>query len=79
MIENDVFDSNSLLKLIDNTFYWVKFLGAPIRDQNADDAKKRVLEADPQKIVSTFIKEVNLCIDYIDEDIINFINTSKVI
>ena len=79
MIENDVFDSNSLLKLIDNTFYWVKFLGAPIRDQNADDAKKRVLEADPQKIVSTFIKEVNLCIDYIYEDIINFINTSKVI
>ena len=77
MLENNVFDNNSLLKLVDNTYYWIKFLGAPARDTLADESKKRVLESEQGKIVSTFIREVNMCIDYIDEDIINYIKETK--
>lgn len=77
MLENNVFDNNSLLKLVNLTFYWIKFLGAPARDKLVDDAKLKVLHAESSKIVSTFIREVNLCIDYIDEDIINYIKETK--
>ena len=77
MIENDVFDNNSLIKLINTAFYWVKFLGAPVRDKNVEESKNRVLTSDPSKVISTFIKEINICIDYIDEDIINFIKETK--
>ena len=77
MIENGVFDNNSLLKLITTAFYWVKFLGAPIRDKIIDDSKQRVLSSEPGKIISTFIREINMCIDYTDEDIIKFIKETN--
>ena len=77
MIENGVFDNNSLIKLINTAFYWVKFLGAPIRDKATDESKDRVLTSEPSKIISTFIREINMCIDYIDEDIIKFIKETK--
>jgi hypothetical protein len=73
MIVNDVFDMDSLLKLINNTFNWIKKLQAPIRDQSTEDSKQRVLNSQPEKIVSTFIREVNVCIDYIEEDVVKFI------
>lgn len=77
MIENDVFNNDSLIKLINTAFYWVKFLGAPIRDKDVDESKNRVLTSEPVKIVSTFIREINMCIDNIDQDIINFIKETK--
>jgi len=77
MITNDAFDLDSLLKLINNTFLWVGRLQAPIRDKETEEAKKRVLNAEPNKMVSTFIKEVNLCINNIDEDIYNYIALQK--
>jgi len=77
MIENDIFNNVDLMKLINTTFEWIKFLGAPTRDELADQAKMRILSSEHNKIVSTFIKEVNTCIDYIDEDIINFIKENK--
>lgn len=77
MLENDVFDLESLLKLVNNTFKWVKLLQAPARDKTTEDAKSRVLSAPPEKMVSTFIKEVNFCIDLLDEDFVNFINEKK--
>jgi hypothetical protein len=77
MIEHDIFNTEDLMKLINTTFEWIKFLGAPARDEVADQAKMRILSSEPNKIVSTFIKEVNICIDYIDEDIINFIKETK--
>ena len=77
MIENDVFNYESLFKLINTTFYWIETLQAPARDQSTKDAKERVLRVQPEKMVSTFIKEVNQCIDLLDEDFINFIKTSN--
>ena len=72
MIRNDVFDSTSMIKLINNTFKWVKKLQAPYRDEYTKIAEERVLKSSFDKIVSEFIKEVNTCIDFIDEDMKNF-------
>lgn len=71
MIRNDVFDQKSMLNLINITYYWIYKLQAPIRDQETDQSKKRVLNSETSTIVSTFIIEVNKCIDNIDEDLKN--------
>ena len=75
MIKNDVFDSISMMKLVNNTFDWIMRLQAPVRDEYAKEAKNRVLNSPPEKMVSIFIKEVNLCIDFIDEDMQSFKKT----
>ena len=75
MIENDVFDSNSFLKLLNTTYYWIETLQAPERDSFTKNSKQRILEAPSEKTVSTFIKEVNLCIDLLDKDFANFIKS----
>jgi len=77
MIENDVFNVDSLFKLINTTFYWIETLQAPARDHSTKEAKNRVLNAPQEKTVSTFIKEVNQCIDSLDEDFLNFIKSSN--
>jgi hypothetical protein len=77
MIENDVFNVDSLFKLINMTFYWIETLQSPARDQTTKEAKDMVLNASPEKMVSTFIKEVNGCIDLLDEDFENFIKISN--
>ena len=77
MIENDVFNFDSLFKLINTTFYWIETLQSPARDQTTKEAKNRVLSVQPEKMVSTFIKEVNQCIDLLDEDFLNFIKASN--
>lgn len=77
MIENDVFNVDSLFKLINTTFYWIETLQAPVRDKSTKEAKSRVLNAPREKMVSTFIKEVNQCIDLLDEDFENFIKASN--
>ena len=75
MIENDVFNMESLEKLVNTTFYWVESLQAPQRDSETREAKQRVFSASKEKMVSTFIKEVNKCIDTLDKDLIKYINT----
>ena len=77
MIENYVFIVDSLFKLINTTFYWIETLQSPARDQTTKEAKNRVLNVQPDKMVSTFIKEVNGCIDLLDEDFENFIKISN--
>lgn len=77
MIENDVFNTDSLFKLINTTFYWIETLQSPARDQSTKDAKNRVLNAPQEKMVSTFIKEVNQCIDLLDEDFVYFIEMNN--
>ena len=72
MISNDVFDQDSMLKLVNNTFGWIYKLQAPVRDQETDDAKKRVLSSEPSKMISTFLKEIHICIDNIETDIKEF-------
>jgi len=70
MIKNDVFDFNSMIKLVENTFFWIEKLQAPARDEYTREAKNRVLEIKSAKIVAEYIKEVNTCLDFIDEDMI---------
>jgi hypothetical protein len=72
MISNDVFDSISMMKLINNTFYWIEQIQAPIRDDFSNKAKEIVLSSEPNKIVSSFLKEVYKCLEYLDDDMYNF-------
>ena len=73
MIQNDVFDFVSMKKLIENTFYWIKQLQAPIRDEFTEISKNKILNTtEYTKIVSIYLKEVYKCLDYLDEDIYNF-------
>lgn len=73
MISNDVFYKNSMLSLVDNTFNWIERLQAPVRDETSKEAKNRVLMCDPQRIVSTFLKEVHYCINFIEDDMQSFL------
>jgi hypothetical protein len=72
MIENKVFHYESVLKLINNSFYWILQLQAPVRDEYTNKAKQKILESDPKNIISTFLKELHICIDYIYEDILAY-------
>lgn len=72
MISNDVFFKDSMLNLIDNTFAWIEKLQAPVRDESTKEAKNRVLSSEPQRIVSTFLKEVHYCINFIEDDMFKF-------
>jgi len=72
MISNDVFDQVSMLKLVNNTFAWIQKLQAPARDEETNNAKNRVLSSEPSKMISTFLKEIHICIDNIETDIKEF-------
>ena len=74
MYENDVFNFESMLKLINNTFSWILKLQAPIRDTSTIEAKSKVLNADPKKIISVYLKEVHNCIEQIEKDIMDLKN-----
>jgi hypothetical protein len=76
-IENNVFDMDSLLRLVNTTYYWIKMLQAPIRDQSTEQSKNNILTAKPEKMVSTYIREVNKCLDYLDEDLVKFLEITK--
>lgn len=77
MIRNDVFSQESMIKLVDNTFYWIKYLGAPYRDQDIDNSKKKVLESPLNKIISVFLKEVHQCLTFYDEDMERILKQQK--
>jgi hypothetical protein len=77
MIRNDVFSQESMIKLVDNTFYWIKYLGAPYRDNDIDGSKKKVLESPLNKIISVFLKEVHQCLTFYDEDMQQFFKQQK--
>jgi heme oxygenase len=72
MVENNVFDTNSFIKLVDTVYYWIEYLQAPIRDVETNESKKKVLKSDSSKFISTFITEVHVCIDNIEQDIKEF-------
>jgi len=77
MIKNDVFDFNTLFNLINNTFDWIKKLEAPARDESTEISRQKVLNSEPNHIVSNFICETHKCIEYIEEDLINYYNNLK--
>ena len=73
LISNDVFDFNSMIKLINTTFDWIMKLQAPVHDKTTIETQKLVLKSNPKKIVPIFIKEVHKCLDQIDSDLQNLI------
>ena len=73
MIINDVFEQESLVKLVNNTFSWIEKLQAPIRDETTKESKNRVLNAEPTKSISTFLRETHTCLDIMENDFENFI------
>ena len=77
MIENDAFSMDSLLKLVNNTFYWIEKLQAPERDNETKKSKQIIFETSKDKIVSTFVREANRCVDFLDLDFENFVNNKK--
>ena len=77
MIRADVFSPDSMVKLVNNTFYWIKFLGAPYRDEEIDISKQKVLNTAPNKIISVFLKEVHDCLSFYDEDMKRILTTNK--
>jgi hypothetical protein len=77
MIENDAFSMDSLLKLVNNTFYWIEKLQAPERDNETKKSKQIIFGASKDKIVSTFVREANRCVDFLDLDFENFVNNKK--
>ena len=72
MIENDVFDYNSMVKLIDTTFFWIKQLQAPERDQYLKESKTKVLNSNPEEIIGNFLRAVHDLIDKLYEDLENY-------
>ena len=73
MIEHGVFDGTSMLGLVNSTFRWIKQLHCPFRDKEADAAKARVMECTTMdEVVPKFIKEVTICLDYMDHDMAEF-------
>ena len=78
MCSNDVFDYISMGKLINNTFDWIKKLQAPIRDEFLEESKNRVLQTtDAAKIISTFLKEIHICLDIYEKDMIEFFSKKE--
>jgi len=78
MITNDVFDQNSFLKLVNNTFGWIDKLQAPVRDESTKESKNRVLSSDPQNFISTFLKEIHNCLDNLEYDMENYFTPLKI-
>jgi hypothetical protein len=75
MIRADVFNMDSMVKLVSNTFYWIKEVGAPERDESIDQAKEKVLTSSPEKMISTFLREVHQCLDVYHADMNNYIRS----
>ena len=73
MVEKNAFDGQSMLGLVNSTFEWIKRLQCPARDKQADEAKTRVMQCTTMEtVVPLFIEEVNKCMDYMDEDMTEF-------
>lgn len=71
MIENKVFNQDSVIKLINNTYYWVQSLQAPMRDTMLFESKNRVFNSSPDEIIGIFLKEIHLLIDQLYKDVNN--------
>jgi len=77
MISNNVFDFNSMHGLITNTYSWLLKLEAPFRDESTIESKNRVLNSDLKNIIPTFLKEIHICINNIEEDLEKFIKETR--
>jgi len=77
MLTNNVFNSDDMAKLVENTYSWIKRLHAPFRDKYLTESKKKVLETDYKEIIGVFVIEVNNHIDNIYLDMSTFYGTLR--
>ena len=77
LITNDVFDQMSFLNLVYNTFFWIEKLQAPYRDEYTKESKNRVLNSEPTKYISSFLKEVHSCLDNLEYDLQLYLSNNK--
>lgn len=74
MVENNAFGGTSMLGLVNTTFDWIKRLHCPVRDTEADKAKAIVMGCTEMRtVVPQYIEQVTKCLDYMDEDMAEFI------
>mgnify|MGYP001436123396 FL=1 len=76
MMRNNAFNGTDLFNLISFVFDKIKQLGSPARDQNTDEKKNEIFDLMKNngtfaQIVPLFIKNSNICIDLIYEDMQN--------
>ena len=76
MMRNNAFNGTDLFNLISYVFDKIKQLGSPARDQNTDEKKNEIFDLMKNngtfaQIVPLFIKNSNICIDLIYEDMQN--------
>ena len=76
MMRNNAFNGTDLFNLISYVFDKIKQLGSPARDQNTDEKKNQIFDLMKNngtfaQIVPLFIKNSNICIDLIYEDMQN--------
>ena len=76
MIRNNAFDGNDFYNLINFVFDMCLKLQSPQRDEDTNNKRNEVLDKMKNggtyaQIMVKFIKNANICIDFIYEDIIN--------
>ena len=71
MIENNIFNYECMIKLVNNVFDWIEKLQAPMRDSATREIRNTIFKTEPHKMISYFIKESHLCIDNIYKDLEN--------
>jgi len=77
MMRNNAFNGTDLFNLISYVFDKIKQLGSPARDNTVDTKKNEIFNLMKNngtfaQIVPLFIKNANICIDFIYEDMQNF-------
>ena len=74
MLEHDAFDGQSLLRLVNTTFTWIRNLQMPVRDPDTAAAKQRVMASGRTMVdvVPAYIREVHGCLDTLDADLKEF-------
>lgn len=73
MIRADVFSPESMYKLIETTYYWIKKLGTPFRDGEVDKAKERIVKSPLNRIIVVYLKETHECLSRYEQDMIEYL------
>ena len=63
-------------RLINTTFGWIAQLQTPRRDSELEAAKQRVIASGTTmgEVVPAYIREVHTCMDWVEEDLREFID-----
>ena len=79
LLENDLFDGEYMVNLVNTIFGFIEKLQAPARDEICRESKNKIFSSgqDVIAIIPTFISEVHFLIDFIELDLKNFYENIK--